>query len=79
MSAISYAYKGNDCPAQNIDKLVTCDNNFHHSLLNNIENDQKSLKYGDSPTMLLSAFSSTNEGHDVILGLLQISGIKEGF
>ena len=28
--------------------------------------------------MLLSAFSSTNEGHDITLGLLQISGLKEG-
>ena len=49
--------------ADQIKNMATCDKNLHRSLFKNTENDTRTLKVCTSPTMQLSAFNSSNEGH----------------
>ena len=53
-----------------------CDNHFHSSLFI-AEKDGVCLKCGASPTMRLSKFSTTNQGHEETAGLPRIVGLEE--
>ena len=63
MRAIRGRCKCSSIAAASVDKLAVCDKHFHQKLFIK-ENVRICLKYGASPTMFMSTFQVTNEGHD---------------
>ena len=73
---IERGHKDGIMPTTNKDHLRMCDNHFHSSLFIT-EKDGICLKCGASPTVRLSKFSITNQGHEETPGLPRIVGLED--